>query len=118
MARLHAFADDALGDLDAVGLVEHLAAGQGVDPRGGRGGHRPHRAGGAGPLNALAAECYDRARAEAADPRGGFFAGVPTFVKDNVDLAGLPTMQGTDAFDAAPGQARRRLRPDVPGHRR
>jgi amidase len=103
MARVHAFADDALGDLDAVGLAEALAARrvsipevveaaiartQQVDPE----------------LNAVAAECFDRARAEAADPRGGFFAGVPTYVKDNSDLAGLPTMQGADAFEPRPAK--------------
>src|SRR5690606_5558461 len=49
-------------------------------------------------LNALAYQAFDRARAEATAPRGGYFAGVPTFVKDNVDVAGMPTMQGTDAW--------------------
>ncbi len=39
-----------------------------------------------------------------AAPAGGVFGGVPTFIKDNVDVAGQPTMRGTDAwapFDAA-----------------
>jgi amidase len=103
MARVHAYTDDALGDLDAVGLTEALAAGrvsipevveaaivrtQRVDPV----------------LNAVAADCFDRARAEATDPRGGFFAGIPTYVKDNSDLVGLPTMQGTDAFEPRPAK--------------
>src|SRR6476659_1970768 len=99
MTRVHAFADDALGDLDAVGLVDRIQRGEvgvtevveaailrveKVDPQ----------------LNAVAHEAFDRAREEAADPRGGFFAGVPTFVKDNVDVAGMPTRQGNDAYDA------------------
>src|SRR3954453_2071716 len=103
MARVHACADDALADLDAVGLAEAITARrvsipevveaaiartQQVDPA----------------LNAVAAECFDRARGEAADPRGGFFAGIPTYVKDNSDLAGLPTMQGTDAFAPRPAK--------------
>src|SRR3954454_19988895 len=103
MARVHAFTDDALGDLDAVGLTEAIAAGrvsipevveaaiartQRVDPS----------------LNAVAIGCFARARAEAAAPRGGFFAGVPTYVKDNSDLAGLPTMHGTDAFAPRPAK--------------
>jgi amidase len=103
MARVHAYADDALADLDAVGLAEAITARrvsipevveaaiartQQVDPA----------------LNAVAAECFDRARGEAADPRGGFFAGIPTYVKDNSDLAGLPTMQGTDAFEPRPAK--------------
>ena len=101
MARVHAFTDDALADHDAVGLVEQLRSGavsvpevveaaiartEAVDEQ----------------LGAVAWRAYDRARAEASDPRGGFFAGVPTFVKDNVDVAGMPTMQGTDAFVGTP----------------
>ena len=103
MARLHAFTDDALGDLDAVGITEALAAGRVSIPEVVEAAiARTERVGPV--LNAVAVECFDRARAEAADPRGGFFAGVPTFLKDNVDLAGLPTMQGTDAFDPRPAK--------------
>jgi len=80
MTRVHAFGDDALGDLDAVGLAAALRAGdvsqaelveaaiaraEAVNPA----------------LNALAYPAFDRARAAA--PRNGFFGGVPTFVKDN-----------------------------------
>ncbi len=100
MTRVHAFADDALGDLDAVGVVQALKAGlpmadvleaaiaraEVIDPV----------------LNAVAHEAFDRARAEIREPRGGFFAGVPTFLKDNVDVAGMPTQQGTDAYLAPP----------------
>ncbi|MDP2772863.1 MAG: amidase [Nocardioides sp.] len=101
MTRVHAFTDDALGELDAVGLVEALHRGQvsvpdvveaaiarveRVEPE----------------VNALALRSYDRARAEARDPRGGFFSGVPTFIKDNVDVEGMPTQEGTDAYVAKP----------------
>lgn len=101
MTHVHAFGDDALGDLDAVGLVEALHAGrvsvreavdaaiartEAVDPA----------------LGAVAYVAFDRARAEARDPRGGFFAGVPTLLKDNVDVARLPTQHGTDAFVPRP----------------
>jgi amidase len=104
MKPLHAFRDDALGDLDAVGLVEALHAGrvsvpevvdaaiartEAVDPD----------------VNAVAFRAFDRARVEAREPRDGYFAGVPTFVKDNVDVAGMPTHQGSDAFVAAPARA-------------
>lgn len=99
MQHVHAFGDDALGDYDTVGLVERIRSGdvspaelveaaiartEAVNPQ----------------LNGLAYQAFDRAR-EAATVRGGprgFFAGVPTFVKDNVDVAGMPTMQGTDAW--------------------
>lgn len=104
MTLVDAVNDDALGELDAVGLVEALHLGavsvpevvdaaiarvEAVDPT----------------LNALAFQAFDRARLEARNPRGGFFAGVPTVVKDNVDVAGMPTQQGADAW--APRAARR-----------
>lgn len=100
-ASVHAFTDDALGDLDAVGVVAALAAGdvgavevveaaiartEALDAR----------------LGAVAWRAWDRARGEAAAPRGGFFSGVPTYVKDNADVAGMPTLHGTDAFVGRP----------------
>jgi amidase len=103
MSPVCAFGDDALGDLDGVGLVEALRLGsvsaaelveaaiartEAVNPT----------------LNGLAYEAFDRARkrADSPTPYGGFFDGVPTFVKDNVAVGGMPTMQGTDAWDPKP----------------
>jgi amidase len=101
MARVHAFTDDALADLDAVGLVEAIAARRLSVPEVVEAAiARTQRV--APELNAVATECYDRARAEARAPRGGFFSGVPTLIKDNVDVAGLATQQGADAFDPRP----------------
>ena len=106
MRRVHAFGDDALGDLDAVGLSAAIRAdwvsrvdvieaaiarAEAVNPT----------------LNGLAYKAFEQARATAAaKPAAGFsrfFEGVPTFIKDNVDVAGQPTMRGADAwapFDA------------------
>ncbi len=101
MTRIDAFTDDALGTLDAVGAVAALRSGEvsaaelvdaaiarteAVNPA----------------LNGLAYEAFDRARARArlAHPYGGYFDGVPTFIKDNVAVAGMPTREGTDAWDA------------------
>src|ERR1700759_1317671 len=85
MRHVHAFGDDALGQLDPVGLIEALNSGQAsrvevleaaiartqaVNPA----------------LNGLAYEAFDRARAQAAAPaRAGLFSRVPTFLKDKVD---------------------------------
>lgn len=103
MTRLHAFSDDALGDLDAVGLVEHLHAGKvSVTEVVEAAIARTERV--AATLGAMAYRAYDRARAEARSPRGGYFAGVPTLVKDNVDVAGMPTMHGTDAWEPRPAK--------------
>ena len=89
MTRIHAFGDDALGELDAVGLVEALntgdvSASELVDAA-------IARAEAVNPsLNGLAYQAFDRARrrARSSRPYGGYFDGVPTFVKDNVDVGG------------------------------
>jgi amidase len=105
MPHVHAFGDDALGHLDAVGVAEAIKTGrvgraevveaaiartEVVNPA----------------LNGLAHGAFDRARAQTeAPPKAGFFRGVPTFVEDNVDVAGLPTMRGTDAWPPRPAEA-------------
>ena len=107
MRHVNAFRDDALGNLDAVAMVEGLRTGrfsrselidaaiartETVNPV----------------LNGLALAAFDRARAQAAGSRSatsgfsGYFDGIPTFIKDNVDVEGMPTMQGTDAWDPTP----------------
>ena len=104
MTLVNAVADDALGDLDAVGLVEALHLGRVSVPEVVDAAIARVEAVDAD-LGAMAYRAYDRARVEAQEPRDGFFAGVPTVVKDNVDVAGLPTLHGTDAW--APRPARR-----------
>lgn len=104
MTRVHAFRDDALGDLDAVGLVAALHAGQ-VSVRDVVDAAIARVEAISPQLGAVACVAFDRARAEARDPRGGFFAGVPTFLKDNVDVQHLPTQNGTDAYEARPQSA-------------
>jgi amidase len=103
MQHVHAFGDDALGDLDAVALVDALRTGkvsraelveaaivrtEKVNPQ----------------LNGLAYEAFDRARARvnSGAPSAGYFDGVPSFFKDNVAVAGMPTLRGTDAWQPRP----------------
>lgn len=108
MRHVHAFGDDALGDLDAVGLVDAIQSG-----RVGRAevveAAIARTEGVNAAVNGLAYRAFDRARAEAAEPSPppdtGFLSGVPTFVKDNVDVAGLPTMRGTDAWTPRPADS-------------
>lgn len=101
MTRVHAFGDDALGTRDAVGLVEAIQEGEVSVPEVVEAAiARSERV--AADLGAAAFRAYDRARVESWDPRPGFFAGVPTFVKDNVDVAGMPTQQGCDAYAGRP----------------
>jgi len=99
--RVHAFTDDALGTHDAVGLVDALHTGElsvveVVEAAIARAETID------GQLDTIAHRGFERARAEASDPRPGWFAGVPTFFKDNVAVAGLPTTEGTDAWDPTP----------------
>jgi amidase len=103
MNRIHAFGDDALGDHDAVGLVEKLRAGE-VSPRELVDAAIARTEAVNPTLNGLAFEAFDRARAraDARRPYGGYFDGVPSFIKDNVAVEGMPTMQGTDAWEPRP----------------
>jgi Asp-tRNA(Asn)/Glu-tRNA(Gln) amidotransferase A subunit family amidase len=88
MRHVHAFEDDALGELDAVAIADAIRSGrlsrveaveaaiartEAVNPA----------------LNGLACQAFDHARAKALErgSDGEFFAGVPTFVKDCVDVA-------------------------------
>lgn len=104
MTRVHSFTTDALGELDTVGLVEEIQAGrvsalemveaaiarlEKVNPE----------------LNGLAYQAFDAARVEARSPRDGLFSGVPTLVKDNADVNGMPSRHGSDAFDGTPSKA-------------
>jgi amidase len=102
--RVHAFRDDALGDHDAVGLAEEIRSGrvsrqEAVEAAVARTRELDEV------LNGLAADRFSGAVADAHETHDGFFAGLPTFVKDNSDVAGLPTQQGTHAYVGTPAAA-------------
>lgn len=99
--RVHAFGGDVLGTHDAVALAalvrsgdvrpDELAAAaieraRQVDPR----------------LSAVAGPLLDPPRY--APDESGRLHGVPTFVKDNTDVAGRPTNHGSEAFTARPAR--------------
>jgi amidase len=99
--RVHAFGDDALGEHDAVALARlvkdgevsapelasaAIARARRVDPK----------------LHAVACPAFEVPR-YAADQSGALH-GVPTFVKDNTDVRGLPTNHGSEAFVARPAK--------------
>lgn len=99
---LHAFTDDALGTDDATALAERLQRGdisatdateaaivrlQRVNPT----------------LNGLVLDTYAEALERANNKHfEGFFAGVPSLIKDNIDLRGLPTGHGSAAVGDKP----------------
>lgn len=103
---VHAFSDDALGHDDATALAQRLRRREVSNTEVTEAAIRRART--VEPeLNAIAAEGYDEAIAAAGrldrdQPGGnpGFFRGVPTFIKDNLNVAGLPTRHGSAAIPA------------------
>jgi len=98
---VHAFTNDVLADHDAVALAalirgRHISAAEAAAAAIARAG-RVNEV-----LNAIALPTFEAARVAARTPRGGVFAGVPTFIKDNTHLAGLPTRYGSRAVGARP----------------
>lgn len=102
---VHAFRDDALGELDAVGIVAALQARQVSVPEVVEAAITRTEA--VNPiLNGLAFETFDRARARAGESHAErFFGGVPSFLKDCEAVAGMPTMAGSDAWEPQPASA-------------
>jgi amidase len=102
---VHAFRDDALGDLDGVGLVDALKARQVSVPEMVEAAIARTEL--VNPvLNGLSHEAFDRAR-ERVNAAGGsecFFGGLPTFIKDCDAVAGMPAMAGTDAWEPRPAE--------------
>lgn len=100
--RVHAFGEDALGEHDAVALAELVRAGE-VSPAelAEAAVARARRVD--AELAPVAYASYGRPRVSAAGDGQALF-GVPTYLKDNVDLRGMPTGQGSAAFRARPAR--------------
>ena len=98
--RLHAFSDDVLAEHDAVAIAELVRTGRlGAEEVARAAIERAARVTG---LNGVVHDVYDNPRF--GDPAAPLYV-VPTFVKDNTDVAGLPTNHGTDAYVARPAKA-------------
>lgn len=94
-ARRHVFRDDALGRHDGVALAGMVARGDASAQE--LAAAALARATGVAGLGAVASS----GPTVLGDPEGPL-AGVPTYVKDNVDVAAMPTGQGSAAFRALP----------------
>lgn len=89
------YRDDALGTLDALGVVEAIAAGT-ISAEEARQAALERAELAREPVNAVATMADNPLIAH------GPFGGVPTFVKDNEDVAGLPTSHGSRATSRNP----------------
>ncbi|MFZ3494894.1 amidase [Streptomyces sp. 5.8] len=97
---VHAFRDDALGEHDAVGLAAAIRRGEVSPAEAARDAGERVRAVDAR-LRAVQVHADSPVHAVGT---GGAFGGVPTFVKDNTDLQGLPTGHGSAAFRPRPAR--------------
>ena len=104
MAKLvNAFCDDALGTLDAVGVAEAIASGKISAAEATEAAiQRAEKVN--GELNAIVYKTYESARENARTKHAGLLSGVPTFIKDNEPVKGIPTQLGTLAFKAKPAK--------------
>ncbi|MER5866004.1 amidase [Kitasatospora sp. NPDC002040] len=100
--RVHAVGDDALGEHDAVALAALVRSGAvGAQELAQAAAERARRVDGLlAPVafEAYGSPHYGRETAE------GALGGVPTYLKDNTDLRGMPTGQGSAAFRAGPAR--------------
>ncbi|MCD9197378.1 amidase [Aeromicrobium wangtongii] len=106
--RVHAFCDDALGDLDSVGVAAAVAAGD-ISAREAAQAAVDRAAVVNPTLNAIQHPDFDRGLARSDGPLSGILAGVPSFIKDNTDVAGLPSDQGSLAVRSRPATADHRF---------
>jgi len=100
--RVHAFGDDALGEHDAVAIARLVARGE-LSPAEVAAAAVARAGQVDATLNAIQYPAHDQPRRP--DRETGALYGVPTYVKDNTDVAGMPTNHGTFAFAAFPSTA-------------
>ncbi|MGY0465343.1 amidase [Kitasatospora sp. cg17-2] len=99
--RVHAYADDALGEHDAVALAALVRAGEvGPAELAAAAAARAERVDAA--LAPVAFAAYGRPPGADGSAEDAPLYGVPSFLKDNTDLRGMPTGQGSSAYRARP----------------
>lgn len=98
-----AFQDDALGQLDAIGIAQRIArkeisAREALEAA-------IHRAKSVEPgLNAIAVDMFELALEKFQSSKSGCFSGVPTLIKDNEDIKGVSTLHGSAAIRRRPAK--------------
>lgn len=95
--KINAFCDDALGKMDATALAAAIASKKvSVDEVTAAAIARAEKVNPS--LGAIVLRTYDDAKNTARLKTNGIFYGVPTFVKDNDFIKGLPTQKGAIAY--------------------
>ena len=101
--RIHAFSDDALGTMDAVAIADAIAKKKISAAEAANAAiQRAEKINGT--LGAIAFPAFDIAIERAAKSFTGALSGVPTFIKDNELVKGIPTQFGTGSFRAKPAK--------------
>ncbi|MEW6078790.1 MAG: amidase [Thermodesulfobacteriota bacterium] len=101
--KVNTVCNDVLEDLDATALAERLESGKVTSMELVEAAIK--RAEQANPkLNAIVTKTFDTAREQAKGPRKGRLGGIPTFIKDNVEVQGVPTLFGTRALPRTPSK--------------
>ncbi|MFO0941017.1 MAG: amidase [Pirellulales bacterium] len=102
--RVSEFCNDALGNHDAVGLTElirgrKVSSQELVEAAVARAERANQR------LSAIELKAYvgDQPLLERSNGRG-YFAGIPSFIKDNTNIAGWPTRHGSEAVPGYPAK--------------
>ena len=99
--KVHSYTNDVLGDLDATALAELIRSkavsaeeivqasinrAKIINPQ----------------LNAIVTETFDKGMLDSKNLNDGFFAGIPTFIKDLTNVEGIKTFYGSESFRNAP----------------
>jgi len=99
--RINAVTNDVLGTLDAVAIAEAIRTGQVSAAEVTEAAIiRAEKVN--GELNAIVYKTFDSARSRASAKPSGLLGGVPTFIKDNEMVKGIPTQMGTGSFKSKP----------------
>jgi amidase len=101
--KVSAFSEDLLGTNDAVGIAALIKSGE-ISAQEAVDASIKRAEAVNGQLNAIAMKTYELANKQAASPINGMLSGVPSFVKDNIPVKGVPSQVGTLAFKAKPAK--------------
>ena len=99
--KVHTFCDDVLGDLDATAVAKMIRE-KSVSSSEFTEAAIERAVKVKDILNPIAYEAFEQAIKDSRKHPTGLFAGVPTFVKDNSEVKGMPMRNGSEASTSKP----------------